>query len=754
MIAVAALGLFLTSFCGMTGGNAFARMASEPVLNPATYHSPDGRYRIDVNPSDRYGRGEASYRLTEEGEVLWTATLPFTLYEAAVTDDGFAAGYAYSFGLYGMSGEGYRAGVGDFRVVVIDRTGTLVLHEIIKREPSRYLHALPGPVGKGLIVDGPNERLVVRVADPDESDRREWWWNYTLSTGEIREKSVHEVSLRRDTIGEDTEALLPELSDVPKGELEHLGTFSFADEVGHPSPVFGVVDFDLDDRDRIGFLRGDATFVLVEGNGRLVTEIPLDLPSTGGLRRARVVWLSGDDWVVVHSNYGVGERAVAWRVNVANGGITALQGFDSPAMERIAGSRDGGFLVLARLQAQYSSTNELARFDRDGRARWRITDNDSRNPGALFSPSDIAVTADGSVALLSNVGRDVKFFDPEGTYLRTIDLEEVWGRRPNYPVGISVGPAGEIFVHDFNGTPPVVRMNAEGEVLGEFIPAFPDGRSFDPRSGIKVGPSGTVVAGEADALIRLSADGVPEHVLGPVPGEIRMGRVEAIDVDNNGWLYALEARSRLVQVYDDNGNWIETHSPDLPESPTSLSLAAMPDGTVNLGGSGRFALPSGGLLEVGFRSAHLRDPEMTVKRIIERRPDGNWLIGWGNGAVAPDGSFVLATRDDRTNTGEWQINLYRANGDPVRTNTISIGNSHSNFWYNGRNFVTQAESHLWLFDLEGRMVRKFPLPGDEFNSGNWEAFTTRGGSELWLVSRSKQVHRFAFPGCSETVDSD
>src|SRR4051795_9969743 len=100
-----------------------------PTLNPKDYASPSGKYSLFVNPSDLYGRGKASYRLTLEGREVWSAEKPYTLWEACVADDGLVTGYAYSHGWRGFSEAGYKAGMGDFRVVIIDPRGKERLDE-------------------------------------------------------------------------------------------------------------------------------------------------------------------------------------------------------------------------------------------------------------------------------------------------------------------------------------------------------------------------------------------------------------------------------------------------------------------------------------------------------------------------------------------------------------------------------------------------------------------------------------------------
>jgi hypothetical protein len=153
---------------------------SPRVLHPRAYCSPSGQYEVLVDPSDMYGRFGASYRLTREGREVWSGRYPFTLWEAAVSDDGVVAGYAYTRGWSGYSGGRDDAGHGDFHVVVINREGSLCLDDVTKREHGGYPNAPPKPAASGLFLDAENDRLVIRVADFNRCD--EAWWVFRFST--------------------------------------------------------------------------------------------------------------------------------------------------------------------------------------------------------------------------------------------------------------------------------------------------------------------------------------------------------------------------------------------------------------------------------------------------------------------------------------------------------------------------------------------------------------------------------------------
>jgi hypothetical protein len=159
-----------------------------PMLNPNTYASPCGKYSLFVNPSDMFGRGKADYKMSLDGREVWSGEKPYTLWDAKVTDDGCVLGYSYSFGKRGLSEAGWKAGPGDFQVVILDPLGRERFEQLAKRERSRFLHDdSANPEAAGLILDSANDRMILRVRDADINRGEESWWTYRISTGKALE---------------------------------------------------------------------------------------------------------------------------------------------------------------------------------------------------------------------------------------------------------------------------------------------------------------------------------------------------------------------------------------------------------------------------------------------------------------------------------------------------------------------------------------------------------------------------------------
>jgi hypothetical protein len=155
-----------------------AQRMGEAILHPKAYSSPDGSHRLDVDPTDRLGRGPGKHRLSRGSAEVWSKELPFTLWNAVVADSGHCAGYAYT------AGEDDPRAEGDFVVTVLSPQGETLLVERTKRSESRFLHSSSNPIALGMHLQPELDLLVVRIDDEDVNQASEEWCVYRLSTGE------------------------------------------------------------------------------------------------------------------------------------------------------------------------------------------------------------------------------------------------------------------------------------------------------------------------------------------------------------------------------------------------------------------------------------------------------------------------------------------------------------------------------------------------------------------------------------------
>ena len=142
-----------------------------PTLDPQTETSPSGHYSLFENPNFPDGGGEAYYRLMKDGLTVWSANLPYSLRQFGVTDDGVVAGYAYTNGA---------DQVGKFTISILNPNGKSRLYE-----PHTWTMTSAGPVPKidHFFVDGPNDRMILGVADSNRVRNQTYLWEYQLSGG-------------------------------------------------------------------------------------------------------------------------------------------------------------------------------------------------------------------------------------------------------------------------------------------------------------------------------------------------------------------------------------------------------------------------------------------------------------------------------------------------------------------------------------------------------------------------------------------
>jgi hypothetical protein len=153
---------------------AAAQLVPPPPVNPASYASRSGEYVLEVDPSEIYGQGAATYRLSRRGGDVWSGTRPFTLIEAKVEDDGVVAGYSYDAGVAGW-------GKNDaLHLLILDSRGAVRHDDVTHRQESRVIDGGPEPNARAMIFDPDNDRVVFRVANVAEP---EVWKTYQLSTG-------------------------------------------------------------------------------------------------------------------------------------------------------------------------------------------------------------------------------------------------------------------------------------------------------------------------------------------------------------------------------------------------------------------------------------------------------------------------------------------------------------------------------------------------------------------------------------------
>ena len=134
-----------------------------PTLQPYRVISPQGKWRLDVTPSNRQGSGSAITTLTNvsTGEIAWKQTLPFTFWQSCVNEEGVVGGYAYTGGVIG--GEGGKLNADHFVISFLDAKGQPMHEEKTPRQNSGFSSMVYGPeiYAQRLLLDAENNRMIV-----------------------------------------------------------------------------------------------------------------------------------------------------------------------------------------------------------------------------------------------------------------------------------------------------------------------------------------------------------------------------------------------------------------------------------------------------------------------------------------------------------------------------------------------------------------------------------------------------------------
>ena len=296
LAAVTAAALFVPAIS--------AKEAPSPMVNVKSYTSALGRYSLEVDPTDLYGRGQSRCRLTENGREVWAADLPFTFSEAVVTDDGTVAGYGYKHGLGGWAKQGgINEGPGEARIAILDARGGFRLDEKIPRERSLALHAGPEPTVSGLVPHAADDRLIARIHGEGIGEK---WRVYALSTG----KRVGELDV---TPSSESERGIVGVAAVAGPPLTLVHWWHY-DDNGRREPGARFTLVDLDGK-RVWSLTKEADYSIPkdeEAEDRLRTFIReksaiLERRESGEFE----LWFAADAQRVVHS---VKRDAGGWRV--------------------------------------------------------------------------------------------------------------------------------------------------------------------------------------------------------------------------------------------------------------------------------------------------------------------------------------------------------------------------------------------------------------------------------------------------------
>ena len=602
----------------------------------------------------------------------------------------------------------------------------------------------------------------------------------------------------------------PEDSEIKPDTLEpmtlpHLGTIELQIDTPPLPAIRDIAYFDVDGRGRLGVLRREDhwsySFLLVEPDGTIVWELGLRGLLGGDGSNATATWLGGERWLLifqVHS--GSGETAEwstrAWWLDTNTRKATPIEHFAAEGARHVAASHDGGFVVIVDPTEGGSGSEAVVAFDREAQQRWRF--DDAPEETFAWGRSSIAVMPDGKVIVSRKYGGALTILSAEGKFLKTFDCDRFFGPGPDGK-WLTPEPNGTLLLPDGYRAGRVCRVQLDGVIKDRLAARLRDGRpvelaGFPDQIAVRVSPQGTMWACDEHALLRLSADGIVEQVLGEPPDAPTLRRIGGAKIDQAGNVYLAEERNLITHVFDATGRRVRLlhPSPGDFEKGGSCAIDVAADGRIFVGGLGF----SPGGERLGFRKlpGDMEEPSVYEGRIryqphanrywiisseeatlvgednaaittLKRRPNGDWLDVITGSAVAHDGSLVLAAgRSGMFDDDAVTLNLYGPSGEPLKTVALPrledrLGGIDMSLAYNGSYVIAGPFGYepprYLLLDAVAEPPKWYDLGPLVPYEGCWTGcWFVKDGKELWMYAEdARKVERFAAPNVHEQPPS-
>ena len=535
----------------------------------------------------------------------------------------------------------------------------------------------------------------------------------------------------------------PIMPRIPNITLKPLGRVTL--RVPHTAPppnIRNIDSFTFAGPNRIAFLRATSSrkpaLVVIDLNGAVkhITPLPV-VPVEGDIQWSSCAWLGGSRYVVGRSQRNVDAPGV-WLVDTTTDKASPIAKFEIPSVDHITAFPDGRFVAIGDLHVPYTAQKIVGAYSRDGKRLWRWIDNGADppdKPGTPSSPTGVAVTSDGRVAVIGPIDHLVRFYaGATGDYLGQADLQKQWGREPSYTSDLWADGDGGLIVNNFEGKPPIVRIDADGRIRSEFTPHRPNGKPMGDYFDIQRSPSGELWTTDRDSLLRLSSAGAIDKTLGRLPSATDLTEISTLDFDRTNRIYAMDSKTSAVHVFDRHGAWLHSCIPHFTvESNDSLPLArtmsVSPNGEVVIRSfpafenttkmevirftrDGRRAGPAQprGLGPRQWASVSkavlFQDSRGHTLRAITHRPDGPWLRDMPSVSTSSTGSLMVFDRS-------WiepgsHLSLYSSTGKPIRTIELPAALGRiDDAVYNGRLIVVTASGSLIGISPQGRFLWRF-----------------------------------------------
>ena len=481
---------------------------------------------------------------------------------------------------------------------------------------------------------------------------------------------------------------------APELVLNKLGQVTLeVDTATEEHPIHDVMAFDFDSEGNICALQTDwpepPSLLYLSPSGELFKNLPFPITKdASSYTLSGPAHVGGRQFVISVSGREPKSATTWYRADFRSGQIAKIGVTKYRSVKAITGFSDGRFAALTTLSTKYGSVTGLTFYNAKAQMVWlKETNGFSGEPDELLSPEDVIRYGNNQLAVLDNIMKSIQVFDLDGTFQRSIDLERMWKRGPNYPTDFSADHNDGFLIYDFNAAKNLVRTDADGKIVFEGRAKLKDGRPLKVYDGFKRSPQGKLWTCDGDVLACLSDQGVVQTILGQ---EAEVGRLTApglITVGPDDRVYIADRRTRSLHVFDPLGQQLGTMTAapeELTETSSVGHVAVSPQGEVFVAyedGSGPYLTFDQNFQPVSWAKTEedLADTEWyfqpandlcwmvdyhdvflvrglnEIVRTVSRRADGRWLEHPYHMAVGPDGSFAVAAQSGK---GEYALSLY------------------------------------------------------------------------------------------------
>lgn len=199
------------------------------------------------------------------------------------------------------------------------------------------------------------------------------------------------------------------------------------------------------------------------------------------------------------------------------------------------------------------ANNNIKNFNRNGKFV-RSVGRSGNGEGEFNYPVGLDIDAQGDIYVADTGNRRIQVLDPNGIYLRKIDLSR-WHARP---VAVKVhGSTRHVYVSDANNHQILCFGNDGafnfswgdlGEQPGEF--RFPGMTAIDPNGDFYVVD---ILNGRVQIFSAQGKNPRPISELGVSPGQLF--RPKGIAVDHRSLIYVSDSYTGIIQVFDKSGKF-------------------------------------------------------------------------------------------------------------------------------------------------------------------------------------------------------